>query len=71
MFVISVEQGIMNKKNKEDIYYCFKFRCKRCPYDGKCEKEAEKERKNNNEFISNNNRNNMHNNYSFSTHRKQ
>ena len=44
----------MKNKKKEDIYYCFKFRCKRCPYDGKCEKEARKNNLNGNNVRTNN-----------------
>jgi len=35
---------IMKNKKKEDIYYCFKFRCKRCPKSKECEKEATKKK---------------------------
>ena len=42
------------EKNKEDIYYCFKFRCKRCPRYSKCEKEARKDNLNGNNVRTNN-----------------
>lgn len=31
----------MNMKNKKDIdiYYCFRYRCKRCPKQRECEEE--------------------------------
>lgn len=38
----------MKKKEDklEEIYYCFRYRCKRCPRDWVCEKKAkEKEKK--------------------------
>jgi hypothetical protein len=36
----------MNKDKKEsliNIYYCFRYRCKRCPKQRECEEEAKKE----------------------------
>lgn len=27
-----------------NIYYCFRYKCKRCPMNKKCEEEAKKEK---------------------------
>ena len=40
---------------KDDLYYCFKYKCKRCPKNKKCEKEM---RGDINEHSSNNRTNN-------------
>ena len=34
-------------KNKKDIYYCFRYKCKRCPKQKECEQETKKEQKKN------------------------
>lgn len=32
----------MKKEKKEDIYYCFRYKCKRCPKNKECEKIIKK-----------------------------
>jgi hypothetical protein len=33
----------MKKDKEEKIYYCFRYKCKRCPKQKECEKELKKE----------------------------
>lgn len=35
--------GNMKENKKENIYYCFRYRCKVCPKQVECEKEIKKE----------------------------
>lgn len=30
------------KKNKDNLYYCFKYRCKNCPRNRQCEEDLKK-----------------------------
>lgn len=35
----------MTKDKKEDIYYCFRYKCKTCPKKLKCDEELKKDKK--------------------------
>ena len=37
----------MKEDKKEDIYFCFKYRCKNCPRKIKCDEENKKNEKSN------------------------
>lgn len=44
----------MNKKEKENIEYCFKYyTCKRCPRNRQCEEEARKYERTNDNNVKN------------------
>ncbi len=38
-------KGVYKMKNVEQIYFCFRYKCKKCPKQRECEQEKKKKKR--------------------------